>query len=214
MTLDQAELCANRANGEYDAAVADELYAIASAAIGVPTACGLAPIDTALVSLADLTDYLKTRKTWDANAVAVHLRAFRLLLHTEAGKDSNGTKAILEGLRRVSQRYAKTAADAPSAAAGRPFTPAPAAASLRAWLKTISANAPAAPWSAPDRTMSEILLPNTVWYGRVLGFRYRIDEAIAVFSEGLGRFPTRSNSCVSAVTAISRPGGSPKASPT
>lgn len=32
-------------------------------------------------------------------------------------------------------------------------------------------------------------LPNTVWYGRVLGFRYRIDEAIAVFSEGLHRYP-------------------------
>ena len=32
-------------------------------------------------------------------------------------------------------------------------------------------------------------LPNTVWYGRVLGFRFRIEEAIAVFSEGLERFP-------------------------
>lgn len=32
-------------------------------------------------------------------------------------------------------------------------------------------------------------LANTVWYGRVLGFRYQIDEAIAVFSEGLARFP-------------------------
>lgn len=32
-------------------------------------------------------------------------------------------------------------------------------------------------------------LPNTVWYGRVLGFRYRIEEAIAVFNEGLERFP-------------------------
>ena len=44
VTLDQAELCAARANGEYDAVVADELYAIASAAIGVPTACGLSLI--------------------------------------------------------------------------------------------------------------------------------------------------------------------------
>jgi len=116
VTLDQAELCANRANGEYDPEVAAELYAIASAAIGVPTACDLAPIDTALVSLADLLDYLKTQEKWDPNAVAVHLRAFRLLLHTEAGKDSAGTKAILEGLRRVSQRYARS--DTPSAAAG------------------------------------------------------------------------------------------------
>lgn len=32
-------------------------------------------------------------------------------------------------------------------------------------------------------------LPSTIWYGRVLGFRFRIDEAIAVFTEGLERFP-------------------------
>ncbi len=32
-------------------------------------------------------------------------------------------------------------------------------------------------------------LAHTVWYGRVLGFRYRIEEAIAVFSEGLARYP-------------------------
>lgn len=32
-------------------------------------------------------------------------------------------------------------------------------------------------------------LPNTVWYGRVLAFRYGIDDAIAVFSEGLQRYP-------------------------
>jgi len=30
---------------------------------------------------------------------------------------------------------------------------------------------------------------HAVWYGRVLGFRYRFDEAIAVFSEALERFP-------------------------
>ena len=32
-------------------------------------------------------------------------------------------------------------------------------------------------------------LANAVWYGRVLGFRFRIDEAIEVFTEGLARFP-------------------------
>ena len=108
VTLDRAELCASRADGAYDAALVSELYGIASAAIGVPTTCGLAPIDTALISLADLLDYLKGQQKWDTNAVAVHLRAFRLLVQTEAGKDSAGTKAVLEGLRQVSQRYART----------------------------------------------------------------------------------------------------------
>jgi len=32
-------------------------------------------------------------------------------------------------------------------------------------------------------------LANTVWYGRVLGFRYTMEEAISIFSQGLERFP-------------------------
>ena len=32
-------------------------------------------------------------------------------------------------------------------------------------------------------------LANTVWYGRVLGFRYQYDEAIAIFNKGLERYP-------------------------
>ena len=42
---------------------------------------------------------------------------------------------------------------------------------------------------AQARYEADSSLANTVWYGRVLGFRYRIEEAIAVFSEGLERFP-------------------------
>ena len=43
--------------------------------------------------------------------------------------------------------------------------------------------------SAQARYEADPSLANTVWYGRVLGFRYRIEEAIEVFSEGLTRFP-------------------------
>ena len=39
--------------------------------------------------------------------MAVHLRAFRLLLHTEGAADAAGTAAILAGLQQVAQRYAK-----------------------------------------------------------------------------------------------------------
>lgn len=105
--LEQAEACAARAGGEYDEALLGELYAIVAKPIGVPSVCGLASVDTALISLSDLLDYLKGQARWDANAVAVHLRAFRLLLHTEGAADEAGTQAILAGLRQVSQRYAK-----------------------------------------------------------------------------------------------------------
>jgi hypothetical protein len=105
--LEAADACAAKANGANDEAVTAELYAIISTPIGVPSVCGLKSVDTALTSLADLLDYLKSQERWDANAVAVHLRAFRLLLHTEGAKDAAGAQAILEGLRKVSQRYAK-----------------------------------------------------------------------------------------------------------
>lgn len=106
--LEQAEACAAKADGKFDPAVVDELYAIVATPIGVPSVCGLQSVDTALISLSDLLDYLKGQQRWDANAVAVHLRAFRLLLHTEGAKDVAGAQAILAGLRKVSQRYAKS----------------------------------------------------------------------------------------------------------
>ncbi len=105
--LEQAEACAARAGEAYDGPLVAELYAIVAKPIGVPSVCGLNSVDTALISLSDLLDYLKTQQRWDANAVAVHLRAFRLLLHTEGAADAAGTQAILAGLRKVSQRYAK-----------------------------------------------------------------------------------------------------------
>lgn len=43
--------------------------------------------------------------------------------------------------------------------------------------------------NARRRYEEEPTLARTVWYGRVLGFRNRFEDAIAVFSEGLERFP-------------------------
>lgn len=43
--------------------------------------------------------------------------------------------------------------------------------------------------AAQARYEAEPTSAHAVWYGRVLGFRYRFDEAIAVFSAGLDRFP-------------------------
>ncbi|HEX5379906.1 MAG TPA: hypothetical protein VFW47_15115 [Phenylobacterium sp.] len=111
VVLEKAEASVGRAGGSYSAQVVDELYGLVSATIGVPTTCDLKPIDTMLVSLADLLDHMQGGETWDVNAVAVHLRAFRLLLHTEAARDGAGTQAILDGLLRVSQRFAKPATE-------------------------------------------------------------------------------------------------------
>ena len=116
--LDRCEAISARAPEGYDDAVTTELYETVSATIGVATACNLGPIDTMLVSLADLLDYLREQKVWEANALAVHLRAYRLLLHTEAARDGAGTDAILEGLRKVSQRFARPTTETTAATAG------------------------------------------------------------------------------------------------
>lgn len=111
-TLTQAEGVVGRSTGAFDGELVGEFYKIISSAIGAPSACGLQSIDTMLISLSDLLDYLKVNQTWEGNAVAVHLRAFRLLLHTEGARDGAGGKAILEGLRQVSQRFARPTAAA------------------------------------------------------------------------------------------------------
>lgn len=43
--------------------------------------------------------------------------------------------------------------------------------------------------AARRRHGEEPSLAHAVWYGRVLGFRYRFDDAVAVFSEALERYP-------------------------
>lgn len=110
--LEVAEAVAGRAGEGFDAELLGELYGVVSTLIGVPSVCGLTSMDTALISLSDLLDYLKGQQRWDANAVAVHLRALRLLLHTEGAADADGTQAVLAGLHQVSQRYAKPEAGA------------------------------------------------------------------------------------------------------
>lgn len=110
--LEEAEAIAGRAGEAFEADLLAQLYSVVSKPIGASSACGLTSVDTALISLSDLLDYLKGQQRWDANAVAVHLRAFRLLLHTEGAADEAGTQAILAGLRQISQRYARPGAGA------------------------------------------------------------------------------------------------------
>lgn len=103
--LDAAEACVAAAKGGYDAAIAAQLYEIVSKSIGVASICDLEAADTVLISLADLVDYLNGQVRWDAEAITVHLGAFRLLLRADAA-DKAGAEAVLAGLRKVTQRYA------------------------------------------------------------------------------------------------------------
>ncbi len=110
--LVEAEGAAARAGAAFDAELVEQLYGRVSAAIGVPTACGMEPVDTALISLSDLLDNLQERSVWDPEPVAVHLRAIRLMLNVEAARQGAGAQGLLDGLRQVSQRFAANDAQA------------------------------------------------------------------------------------------------------
>lgn len=97
----------------YDDPAVTELYTLAVKGIGAGEVCGLPPVDVALTSFCDLLDHLRTLKRYDHDAVGVHVRAWRLLMTSDL--PPAGSQQILDGLLKVSARYAgeaKAAADA------------------------------------------------------------------------------------------------------
>jgi len=80
------------------------LYAIAVRGIGAGAVCGAPDVDGALSSLCDLIDHLQQTSHADHSGIAVHLRAWRLLMDPELPRPS--ATAILEGLRKVTSHFA------------------------------------------------------------------------------------------------------------
>ncbi|THD74226.1 MAG: hypothetical protein E7812_17990 [Phenylobacterium sp.] len=95
---------------DFDDAALEELYAIAVKGIGAGEVCGVANVDVALTSFCDLLDHLRTLKRFDREAVGVHVRAWRLLMSSEL--PGAGAKQVLDGLLKVSGRYAAEVAAA------------------------------------------------------------------------------------------------------
>jgi hypothetical protein len=86
--------------------VALQLYDRSGRLIGVASACARPSIDSALLSLCDLLDHLRARQAWDAEPVMVHVNALKLLAATPELEGGPGAQSILDGLCRVSERYA------------------------------------------------------------------------------------------------------------
>jgi hypothetical protein len=92
-----------------DTGMAD-IYAIAVRGIGGGRVCGLPGVDIALTSLCDLLDHLRSNNRYDRAAIGVHIRSWRLLMSTELPPE--GSAAVIDGLRKVSERYAPPAVEA------------------------------------------------------------------------------------------------------
>lgn len=95
---------------EYDDAALTEIYALAVKGIGAGEVCGFRGVDVALTSFCDLLDHLRNLKRFDRDAVGVHVRAWRLLM--TAGLPDAGVQQVLDGLLKVSRRYAAEVAAA------------------------------------------------------------------------------------------------------
>jgi hypothetical protein len=98
-----------------------ELYVVASRAVGLGAICQSPASDAALVSLCDLLDRLATSRRWDPPAITVHVQTLQLLAFNIGGvNDPKMTSKVLAGLKKVSDRYAGITAPEPPrlAAAG------------------------------------------------------------------------------------------------
>jgi hypothetical protein len=102
--LEQAEAAFQAMGIEFDDAGLASLYAVAVRAIGAGEICGSPAVDAALTSLCDLLDHLRTHRRYDREAIGVHVQAWRLLMTPDLPQA--GADAVLDGLRRVSARYA------------------------------------------------------------------------------------------------------------
>jgi hypothetical protein len=110
--LELAEASYERLGATFDDAGMVELYTLAVHGIGAGSVCGTPAIDEALTSLCDLLDHLRTQRLFDRDAIGVNVRAWRLLATLDLPKE--GVESVLQGLRKVSARYAE-----------RPHAPAP-----------------------------------------------------------------------------------------
>jgi hypothetical protein len=109
--LELCEAGSSSLEDAYDEPAVTGLYSLAVKGIGAGDVCGAPAVDIALTSLCDLLDHLRTLGRYDHEAVGVHVRAWRLLMTTDLPKA--GAEQVLDGLLKVSSRYAaeaKTAA--------------------------------------------------------------------------------------------------------
>ena len=106
--LGVAEAAYENLGTQSDAAGLSELYNLAVRGIGAGAVSGSPGVDEGLTSLCDLLDAMLSRGAYDREAIGVNLQAWRLLMTPDLPDE--GARAILQGLRKVSARYAGAAA--------------------------------------------------------------------------------------------------------
>ena len=92
--------------GRPDPDTVDELYTASNEMVSIAGVFGLGELGQAAYSFCELLDRLRQTGAWSAQAVAVHIGAMKLLRHPLTAESHGGCKAVLEGLRQVTERTA------------------------------------------------------------------------------------------------------------
>ena len=85
-----------------DPVAIDELYRLGNTVVGIAGVFGMGSLGQVAYSLCDLIDRLRSRSTWDASAVKVHMDSLRLLQSPGPAVDP---EAVVAALRRVVDRF-------------------------------------------------------------------------------------------------------------
>ena len=84
--------------------VVDELYACSNELLAVAGVFGLGELGEAAYSFCELLDRLRRTNAWSRQSVAVHVNTMKLLRHPERTASLGGCRAVLDGLREVTNR--------------------------------------------------------------------------------------------------------------
>jgi hypothetical protein len=84
----------------------EALYALSGEVLDIAGLFGLPELGQAALSLCELLDRLKSKKSWNWPAVQVHLHGLLILADPDK-TPPEGRVSVVEGLRQVSQRVAR-----------------------------------------------------------------------------------------------------------
>ena len=86
--------------------VVDELYTCSNEVLAMAGVFGLGELGEAAYSFCELLDRLRRTGAWSPQSVVVHINTMKLLRHPERASSLGGCRAVLDGLREVTNRTA------------------------------------------------------------------------------------------------------------
>lgn len=104
--LEEIQALGRKSETDPKAADLEALYALSGEVLDIAGLFGLPELGHAALSLCELIDALKSRKTWNWPAVQVHLHGLLILADPDK-TPPEGRQTVVDGLRQVCLRVAR-----------------------------------------------------------------------------------------------------------